>query len=182
MTFSDIARWLWRRRESNPRPRPSASSKPPRPSASLSAEAKSAQLSDSFKAKENPPEQHGTEQRAARHGSQRFGEVDRRRVDREIDGFVVPGDVGDWTSCSDSDESDLSIGWFEPHSSGFSSDTESDNSFAVLVPCYGPSARHAVDSRGKNAKPSILNMIQSKSSSQDSQKNVEKWLASLKNQ
>lgn len=182
MTFSDIARWLWRRRESNPRPRPSSSfpskEKPPRPSAP-----EKAKPPHSFKAEGKTPEQQGTEQITARHGRKRFGEVDPRRVDTEIDGFVVPADGGDWTSCSDSDESDLSIGWFEPLSSGFSSDAESDNSFAVLVPCYGPSARHAVDSRGKqNENSHILNMIQSESSSQDSQKYVEKWLASLKSQ
>jgi hypothetical protein len=92
-------------------------------------------------------------------------------------------DGADWTSGSDSDDSDLSIGWFERLSSGFSSDTESENSFAVLVPCYGPSSSHAVDSRGKqNEKPRILDMIQSKNSAQDSQKYVEKWLASLKSQ
>lgn len=169
MTFSDIARWLWRRRESNPRPRPSASfpskAKPPQPSVSFLAKAKS-------------PEQHGARRRAARHGRRRLSEVDR-----EIDGFVVVADGADWTSGSDSDDSDLSIGWFERLSSGFSSDTESENSFAVLVPCYGPSSSHAVDSRGKqNEKPRILDMIQSKNSAQDSQKYVEKWLASLKSQ
>jgi hypothetical protein len=172
MTFSDIARWLLGRRESKPRP--------PRPSASFPAKGKSTRPSASFTAKEKSPGQHGAGQRAARHGRKRLGEVDEWRVDKEIDGFVVLAEGGDWTSCSDSDESDWSIGWFERLSSEFSSDNESDNSFAVLVPCYGPSSRKALNSRGKqNKETSILGMIQSNSSSKDSQKCVDKWLASL---
>jgi len=159
MTFGDIARWLWRRRDSNHRPRPSTS----------------------VTTKENPPEQQDAGRRAMRNGRKRFGKVDRRPVDKEVDGFVVPAEGEDWTSCSDSDESDWSVGWFEPLSSGFTSDAESDNSFAVLVPCYGPSSHHVVDSRHKqNAKTRSLNTIQSDSPSRDPQKYVEKWLASLK--
>nr|GMC67525.1 Amelogenin, X like [Ipomoea batatas] len=40
----------------------------------------------------------------------------------------------DWGS--ESDDSDWSIGWLEPHAPDFQSDDEADNSFAVLVPCY----------------------------------------------
>lgn len=176
MAFGGIARWLRRRRESNLRPRPSAS---------LPAEAKPSSSSASFAEKAKSPEQHGTGPRPARHGRKRFSEFDKRPADTEIDGFVVPADVGDWTSCSDSGDSDLSIGWYEPLSSAFSSDTESENSFGVLVPCYryDPSSRHVVNSRGKKTeKPRILDMLQPKSSSQDSQKYVEKWLASQKRQ
>lgn len=49
---------------------------------------------------------------------------------------MVPSD-GTCLSRSESDDSDWSIGWLEPHGSGFlSEDDEADNSFAVLVPCY----------------------------------------------
>lgn len=174
MAFGGIARWLRRRRESNLRPRPSAS---------FLEKAKPSPTSASFPEKAKDPEQHGAGRRTATHARTRFSEVDKRRADTEIDGFVVPEDVGDWTSCSDSDDSDWSIGWFEPLSSRFSSDDESENSFGVLVPCYGPSSRHVVDSRGKKTgKTRILDTIQPKNSSQDSQKYVEKWLESLKRQ
>jgi hypothetical protein len=59
-----------------------------------------------------------------------------RKVDREYDVVLVPSDGG-CVSGSESDDSDWSIGWMEPHGSGFHSDDDSDDSFAVLVRCYG---------------------------------------------
>ncbi|TKY74436.1 hypothetical protein E2542_SST03197 [Spatholobus suberectus] len=61
-------------------------------------------------------------------------------IDREYDVVIVQSDDG-CVSGSESDDSDWSIGWLEPHGTGFSSDDdethETDNGFAVLVPCYG---------------------------------------------
>ncbi|XP_074563082.1 uncharacterized protein LOC141819736 [Curcuma longa] len=54
------------------------------------------------------------------------------RVDKEHDAVVVPPDGG-CVSCSDSDEEDWAVGWLEPHGPDFRS---SEDSFAVLVPCY----------------------------------------------
>ena len=59
---------------------------------------------------------------------------ERRRIDRDYDIVLVPSDGG-CMSGSESEDSDWSVGWSEPHGSDFDSDTE--NSFAVLVPCYG---------------------------------------------
>ncbi|KAK2977978.1 hypothetical protein RJ640_023516 [Escallonia rubra] len=59
-----------------------------------------------------------------------------RKIDKEYDVVVVPSDGG-CVSGSESDDSDWSIGWLEPHGPGFHSDDDSDDSFAVLVPCYG---------------------------------------------
>lgn len=59
---------------------------------------------------------------------------EERRIDREYDIVLVPSDGG-CMSGSESEDSDWSVGWLEPHGSDFDSDTE--NSFAVLVPCYG---------------------------------------------
>ncbi|KAL8199852.1 hypothetical protein R6Q57_013420 [Mikania cordata] len=62
-----------------------------------------------------------------------------RTVDKEYDGVLVPSDGG-CLSGSESNDSDWSIGWLEPHGAGFCSDDDdddSDDSFAVLVPCYG---------------------------------------------
>lgn len=52
---------------------------------------------------------------------------------------IVPSDGGGCISGSESDGSDWSIGWLEPHPHDFcTSDGESEDSFAVLVPCYRP--------------------------------------------
>ncbi|KAH7429148.1 hypothetical protein KP509_09G032800 [Ceratopteris richardii] len=56
-----------------------------------------------------------------------------QRVDLEFDMVIVQPD---YSSESDSVGSDWSVGWFEPHAPEFCSDTDSENSFAVLIPCY----------------------------------------------
>ncbi|KAJ1700207.1 hypothetical protein LUZ63_008719 [Rhynchospora breviuscula] len=68
-------------------------------------------------------------------------------IDNEHDMVIVPSDG--CISGSESDASDWSIGWLEPHPHDFynSSDAESDDSFAVLVPCYG---------RGRAQDPLLL--------------------------
>lgn len=53
-------------------------------------------------------------------------------------------------SGSDSDESDWSVGWFEPHSKNFTDDEE--ESFAVLMPCYGSPSPEPISSRGSSLK------------------------------
>ncbi|KAK6154164.1 hypothetical protein DH2020_013803 [Rehmannia glutinosa] len=58
-----------------------------------------------------------------------------RRIDKEHDVVLVPSD-GVCLSGSESDDSDWSIRWLEPHAPGFQSDDDVDDSFAVLVPCY----------------------------------------------
>ncbi|KAG0572038.1 hypothetical protein KC19_VG064200 [Ceratodon purpureus] len=60
-----------------------------------------------------------------------------KKVDSEFDMVIVPPD-GISVSGSESDDSDWSIGWFEPHSSQFTDDEE--DTFAVLMPCYGSPA------------------------------------------
>ncbi|XP_009630010.1 uncharacterized protein [Nicotiana tomentosiformis] len=61
---------------------------------------------------------------------------EERKIDREYDIVIVPSDGG-CVSGSESDDSDWSVGWLEPHGPGFHCDDDSDDSFAVLVPCYG---------------------------------------------
>ncbi|KAJ3707539.1 hypothetical protein LUZ61_011244 [Rhynchospora tenuis] len=59
-------------------------------------------------------------------------------IDKEYNIVLVPSD-GECFSESDSDGSDWSIGWLEPHGSDFEQETErhqKESSFAVLVPCY----------------------------------------------
>jgi len=66
----------------------------------------------------------------------------KRRVDTEFDMVIVPAD-GISMSGSDSEDSDWSVGWFEPHHADFAAENDQlkNNSFAVLVPCYGSPSR-----------------------------------------
>ncbi|PNY16638.1 hypothetical protein L195_g013363, partial [Trifolium pratense] len=73
---------------------------------------------------------------SSRKVKRKWNSREERKVDREYDVVLVPSDGG-CVSGSESDDSDWSIGWMEPHGPGFPSDDETDNSFAVLVPCYG---------------------------------------------
>lgn len=74
---------------------------------------------------------------SSRRVKRKWNSREERKVDREYDVVLVPSDGG-CVSGSESDGSDWSIGWCEPHGPGFpSDDDETDNSFAVLVPCYG---------------------------------------------
>lgn len=80
---------------------------------------------------------------------------EERKIDREYDIVLVPPDGG-CISGSESDDSDYSIGWLEPHGPGFRSDDESlDDSFAVLVPCYGRVRDDSVD----DSKTKILSFV-----------------------
>ncbi|KAJ4799314.1 Stromelysin-2 [Rhynchospora pubera] len=57
-------------------------------------------------------------------------------IDKEYNIVMVPSD-GECFSESDSDGSDWSIGWLEPHGSDFEPEPhKKESSFAVLVPCY----------------------------------------------
>lgn len=79
---------------------------------------------------------------------------EERKIDREYDIVLVPSDGG-CVSGSESDDSDWSIGWLEPHGPEFQSDDDTDNSFAVLVPCYGRGLEEMVD----NTKNIILSTV-----------------------
>ncbi|RWW84230.1 hypothetical protein BHE74_00007169 [Ensete ventricosum] len=72
--------------------------------------------------------------------------LEERQIDREYDVVLVPPDGG-CVSDSQSDESDWSIGWLEPHAPEFQNERETENSFAVLVPCYGRGRYEQVDSK-----------------------------------
>ncbi|KAK9678851.1 hypothetical protein RND81_11G237000 [Saponaria officinalis] len=80
---------------------------------------------------------------------------DERKLDREEHDVVVVPNDGVCLSGSESDDSDWSIGWLEPHGPDFLSDDETDDSFAVLVPCYRNDERGQVE--GPNNQ--LLNAI-----------------------
>lgn len=77
---------------------------------------------------------------SSRRVKQKLNSREEQKIDKECDFVIVPSDDG-CVSDAESVDSDWSIGWLEPHGTGFSRDDdkshETDNSFAVLVPCYG---------------------------------------------
>ncbi|XP_073101050.1 uncharacterized protein [Elaeis guineensis] len=83
------------------------------------------------------PSVNGSKMRSSsRRIKRKWHSREERRIDREYDIVLVPSDGG-CMSGSESDDSDWSIGWLEPHAPDFQSESETENSFAVLVPCYG---------------------------------------------
>ncbi|XP_059631251.1 uncharacterized protein LOC132274101 [Cornus florida] len=103
---------------------------------------------------------------------------EERKIDREYDVVLVPSDGG-CVSGSDSDDSDWSIGWLEPHGPGFQSDEESEDSFAVLVPCYGHG--HGREDLDKNSRDYFSDTIGNIPDiyATESKKYMEQWLSSL---
>ncbi|CAI9111446.1 OLC1v1011668C1 [Oldenlandia corymbosa var. corymbosa] len=106
---------------------------------------------------------------------------ERRRVDKEYDVVLVPSD-GVCLSGSESDDSDWSIGWLEPHAPDFQSDDDSgDDSFAVIVPCYRHHDYHQ-DVVDMEPKKHLLSAIQNLPNdySTEGKKYMEQCLAILK--
>ncbi|XP_054822858.1 uncharacterized protein LOC129321199 [Prosopis cineraria] len=101
------------------------------------------------------------------------------RIDREFDVVLVPSDGGGCLSGSESDDSDYSVGWLEPHGPSFHSDEESDDSFAVLVPCYRHGGKKVESS--DNELLSVFKNLPDEFSDKSSKKYIEQWLDSLKN-
>ncbi|KAI3462132.1 hypothetical protein Pfo_018795 [Paulownia fortunei] len=103
-----------------------------------------------------------------------------RTIDKEYDVVLVPSD-GVCLSGSESDDSDWSIGWLEPHAPDFQSDDEVDDSFAVLVPCY----RHDCQELEEKEEPSIqfLSAVKNLPNgySTGGREYMERWLSSLQN-
>ncbi|KAE9609089.1 hypothetical protein Lal_00020230 [Lupinus albus] len=108
---------------------------------------------------------------------------EEKKIDREYDVVLVPSDAG-YVSGSESDDSDWSIGWLEPHGAEFSSGNdeshEMDNSFAVLVPCYGSNYSSMEE---EDPKSNLLSNVGNfpDGYSEESKKYVENWINSLRN-
>ncbi|CAK9233038.1 unnamed protein product [Sphagnum troendelagicum] len=107
----------------------------------------------------------------------------KRSMDPEFDLVIVPAD-GISMSGSDSEDSDWSVGWFEPHHSDFT-DNELEDSFAVLVPCYGSPARSPVvgsdQEAPQNAEPAWATILANlaRQTNEEHKKHLERWLACL---
>ncbi|XP_073010151.1 uncharacterized protein [Typha latifolia] len=103
---------------------------------------------------------------------------EERRIDKEYDIVLVPSDGGGWTSGTDtdSDDSDWSIGWLEPHAPGFHGETETEDSFAVLVPCYGRGRCE----HGESSNTQVLGLnILRDDRLPEGKKIIDEWLSSL---
>ncbi|KAK4356304.1 hypothetical protein RND71_025275 [Anisodus tanguticus] len=102
---------------------------------------------------------------------------ERKRVDKKYDVVLVPSD-GVCLSGSESDDSDWSIGWLEPHAPDFQNDDKGDDSFAVLVPCYRHDCIREIEEEPNNQ---FLNAIENLSNeySAEGKKYMEQWLSSL---
>ncbi|CAI9116146.1 OLC1v1017222C1 [Oldenlandia corymbosa var. corymbosa] len=103
-----------------------------------------------------------------------------RKIDKEHDVVIVPSDgVSLSGSESDDSDSDWSIGWLEPHGSSFQNDDDSDDSFAVLVPCYGR-GRGQLDDKSRGNILDNIGRIPDLYG-EESKKHMERWLSSLQN-
>ncbi|GMH22326.1 hypothetical protein Nepgr_024169 [Nepenthes gracilis] len=102
---------------------------------------------------------------------------EERKIDTEHDLVLVPSDGG-WISDSESDDSDWSIGWSEPHAPDFQSDDENDCGFGVLVPCY----RHGHGDVAQNTNKIVGTIVSIPDRySAEGKKYMEQWLSSLQN-
>ncbi|CAI0406042.1 unnamed protein product [Linum tenue] len=114
---------------------------------------------------------------SSRRVKRKWNNREERRIDREYDVVLVPSDGG-CVSSSESDDSDYSIGWLEPHGPGFQSDEDTDNNFAVLVPCYGHAKGNEFQDSMQTTIGAIVNIPDG--FSQGSNKYIEQWLSSLR--
>uniref|UniRef100_A0A5B6ZU49 Uncharacterized protein n=1 Tax=Davidia involucrata TaxID=16924 RepID=A0A5B6ZU49_DAVIN len=107
---------------------------------------------------------------------------EERRIDKEYDVVLVPSD-GVCLSGSESDDSDWSIGWLEPHAPDFQSDDEADDSFAVLVPCYRHDCKELEEGLNNQLLSAIKNLPNQYSDVgyAEGKKYMEQWLSSLQN-
>ncbi|CAN1341006.1 hypothetical protein LINPERPRIM_LOCUS39036 [Linum perenne] len=94
---------------------------------------------------------------SSRRVKRKWHSREERKIDREYDVVLVPSDGG-CVSGSESDDSDYSIGWLEPHGPDFQSDEDNDDSFAVLVPCYGHVKDKEFQDSSQNGIGAIVNI------------------------
>ncbi|KAK4770945.1 hypothetical protein SAY87_031477 [Trapa incisa] len=136
VVFTPLSWWVSSGKQKEPR-RPGGPSLNPCPSETGSWD------SDTLKF---PLSKHNVSS-SSRNEKRKWKSREERKIDREYDIVLVPPDAG-CMSGSESDDSDWSIGWLEPHGPEFQNDDgddDSDGSFAVLVPCYGRVRDDSVD-------------------------------------
>ncbi|XP_025012208.2 uncharacterized protein LOC8268420 isoform X1 [Ricinus communis] len=167
VAFTNLSWWLWSGKHQDPRI-PNASSLNSRPDLDLWE-------SDNLKF---PLVRRANVASSSRRVKRKWHSREERKIDREYDVVLVPSDGG-CVSGSESDDSDYSIGWLEPHGAGFQSDDDMDSSFAVLVPCYGRAQDKVFEDSKNNMFGAIVNIQDGFSN--ESKRCMEEWLSSLQN-
>jgi hypothetical protein len=143
VAFTNLSWWLWSGKHQEPRI-PNGSSINSSPDSNMWE-------SDALKF----PLVKGTNMSfSSRRVKRKWHSREERKIDREYDVVIVPSD-GECVSGSETDDSDWSIGWLEPHGPGFQSDDDTDDSFAVLVPCYA----RGYDDMVEDSKNNILTTV-----------------------
>ncbi|XP_031484416.1 uncharacterized protein LOC116253629 [Nymphaea colorata] len=173
VAFPRLSWWLWRGKEHEP-----SVHSGPSPGSSSSSESNLREPDSLNFRPVNGAKFPSTSRKVKRKWHSR---EERKGIDREYDMVLVPSDGG-CMSGSESDDSDWSIGWLEPLAPEFQDEDESDNSFAVLVPCYG---RPFGDSMAERSENKLLGAFISNfhtGYSAESKKYMEKWLSSLQEQ
>ncbi|KAJ8640475.1 hypothetical protein MRB53_017169 [Persea americana] len=127
-----------------------------------------------------PPVRGSKMHSTSRRVKKKWQSREERRIDREYDLVLVPSDGG-CMSGSESDDSDWSIGWLEPHAPDFLSEDELESSFAVLVPCYGRGRSELMEDSKNQLLGAIVSANLSNGYSAESKKCIEEWLSSLQN-
>lgn len=152
LPFPNFHGWLWRNPNPNPNPIPNTNPNFP----VSSADSYAALDVDAYQFSRNPDfKKSGTAAESRKvyggngNGNRRRLQRGRRKIqslDLDFDMVLVPSD---YFSGSESEGSDWSVGWFEPHAPDFCSDGEPENSFAVLVPCYGSPSPDCFGGKGR---------------------------------
>ncbi|KAG8660314.1 uncharacterized protein LOC110605826 isoform X3 [Manihot esculenta] len=166
VAFTDLSWWSWSGKHQEPK----ISNAP-----SLNARADSDLWESDTLKFPLAPGANGTS--SYRRVKQKWHSREERKIDREYDAVLVPSDGG-CVSGSESD-SDYSIGWLEPHGPAFQSNDDEDNSFAVLVTCYGRAQEKAFENSKNNLFGAVVNIQDGYSD--ESIKYMEKWLSGLQN-
>lgn len=125
----------------------------------------------------NKPKIAPSFEKARRKWRSREERREERRIDKEYDMVLVPSD-GFCFSESESDGSDWSIGWLEPHSSEFQWQDENDGGFAVLVPCYNDSHKKLVPDSDNQLLNALQNFQNEFSSGKNHMLSLEEYVGS----
>ncbi|KAH7436286.1 hypothetical protein KP509_05G011600 [Ceratopteris richardii] len=146
LPFPSFHHWLWKSPSPNlnpgPNPNPPANSFPSTNGNSnypvSSADSFAALDVDAFQRRTSPRERNSSTRKVCGNAQGKIQKGRQRRRNQSLDlDFDMVIVQPDYVSGSESEGSDWSVGWFEPHAPEFCSDGEPENSFAVLVPCYG---------------------------------------------
>ncbi|KAK9750341.1 hypothetical protein RND81_02G189200 [Saponaria officinalis] len=156
--FPNLSWWLWSGKKKD--------AKKSQNKSSLKPSSKSNDLELDFY--KDPAVGGVNSKRVRRKGRNREG----GKIDKEYGSVVVPFDGVGSSSDSESDGSDWSIGWSEPHAPGFLSEDEIDSGFGVLVRCYGRTYATKTDVSKKS--PHDANVYKA-----DNQKHIDRWLSTL---